>query len=62
VIEPELFSVHEAAKKLGRSEASIRALINRRQIATVHSGRRVFIPREAIQAMLRGQLFKEPRA
>ena len=62
MIESELFSVHEAAKKLGRSEASIRALIHRREIATVHSGRRVFIPREAIQAMLRGQLFKEPRA
>jgi len=55
-VEQKLYSVHEAGKILGRREAAMRALIQRRELPVTRMGHRVFISTETIQHALKGQL------
>jgi excisionase family DNA binding protein len=50
--KPRVVSVEEAARSLGLKPATIRAWIGARKIASVHLGRRVMIPMEAIDDLL----------
>lgn len=51
------YSVHEASRALGTSEAAVRAMIARRQLPVARFGRRVFVLREDIERVLRGRCF-----
>jgi len=50
--KPRVVSVGEAAQVLGLKPATVRAWIGLRKIASVHLGRRVMIPIEAIDDVL----------
>ena len=50
--KPRVVSVEETAKTLGLKPSTIRAWIGARKIASVHLGRRVMIPVEAINDLL----------
>lgn len=49
------YRVHEAARVLGTTEAAVRHMIARQQVPVSRFGRRVFILREDIDAVLRGR-------
>jgi excisionase family DNA binding protein len=50
--KPRVVSVEEAARTIGLKPSTIRAWIGARKIASVHLGRRVMIPMEAIDDLL----------
>jgi excisionase family DNA binding protein len=51
-VAPRVVSISEAAVLLGLRPSTIRAWIGRRKISSVHLGRRVMIPIEAIEVAL----------
>ena len=50
--KPRVVSVDEAARTLGLKPSTIRAWIGARKVASVHLGRRVMVPVEAIDELL----------
>jgi excisionase family DNA binding protein len=55
--EQELYTIPQAAQILGRTEGAIRTMIHRRQIPVTRIGqKRIFISREVLNDLLRGQL------
>ena len=53
----QLFSVAEVLKIIPMSKAGLYAAIRRKEIASIGVGRRLFVPRWALEALL-----KEPEA
>jgi excisionase family DNA binding protein len=51
--KPRVVSVEEAARTIGLKPSTIRAWIGAKKIASVHPGRRVIIPIEAIDDLLK---------
>ena len=55
--EQELYTIPQAAQILGRTEGAIRTMIHRRQITVTRIGqKRIFISREVLNDLLRGQV------
>lgn len=51
-IEPRVFSIDEAACLLSISPCTVRQYVARRKIASVRIGRRVLVPKEAINDIM----------
>jgi excisionase family DNA binding protein len=49
---PLVWSIAEAARNLGLSEASVRAAIKRKELPGFRVGRRILVPVQAVTAML----------
>ena len=54
--EPVLYTVHAAAQALGRTEASVRNLVAKRQIEVSRLGNRVYVSQESLLDFLRGKI------
>jgi excisionase family DNA binding protein len=51
------YTVREASRALGTSEAAVRSMIARRQLPVVRFGRRIFILRADVEHILRLRCF-----
>ena len=53
--EPETYTLEKAAKILGISLSAAYKAAHRGQIPTIRLGKRIFVPRRALERLLEGQ-------